>query len=154
PSAAQPGQLHAFVNREEELGRLYTGMISAGNALAAGQEGGISRHFAVVGPKGVGKSALVLQALGMVRDEVVAGQRLPLPPDLIQPVDRHRWLVLCLSGKHVSAMEGIADAIRRDILSILDDVREGIRSQAERVLDLPFYHHLFPTREGALFDHV
>lgn len=154
PSFAQPGQPHAFVDREEELARLYTGMVSAGNAVRAGKKTGTSRHFAVVGPKGVGKSALILQALGMIREQVVEGQRLPLPPDLLQPNDRERWLILWLSGKHVSSVEGIPDAIRRDMLSVLDDARASADHETERALALPMLDRLFRTREAVDFARI
>ncbi len=148
PSFAQPGQLHAFVDRDDELRRLYTGIVSAGNAVRAGKRTGVNRRFAVIGPKGVGKSALVLQALGMIRDTVVAGQRLPPAPDMPEPIDWERWLILWLSGKNVASLEGIADAIRQDMLAVVDDAREAALADADRVLQLPLLDRIFRTREA------
>src|SRR5580692_4941154 len=121
PQIAEPGQAHAFADREAELSQLYLGLVSAGNAVRGG-ETGVRRRFVVLGPKGVGKSALVLQTLGMLRDElgVKDGQRLALPPDLPEPLDRQRWIILRLSGKRV-AVENIPEAIERAIIALLDD---------------------------------
>jgi hypothetical protein len=153
PSYAQPGQLHAFVDREEELARLYTGMVNAGNAVREGKTGA-SRTFAVIGTKGVGKSTLILQALGMIRDTVVEGSASRSPRGLPEPLDRDRWLILWLSGKNVASVEGIPDAIRRDMLSFLDDVREEVDRKISAVLTLPLIDRLFRTREAADFARV
>src|SRR5580700_7747818 len=126
PSFAEPGQPHAFADREQELAQLYLGLVSAGNAVRE-SETGVRYRVVVGGPKGVGKSALVQQALGMLRDEVgvTPGQRLALPPDLPEPVDRQRWIILRLSGKTVAA-ENIPDALQRSIIPLLDDASEEI----------------------------
>lgn len=153
PTFAQPGSLHAFVDRDEELARLYTGMVHAGNAVRAGKLGA-SKHFAVVGPKGGGKSALILQALGMIRGQVVEGQRLDVPPDLPEPHERERWLTLWLSGKPIANTERIPDALQRDLIAVLDETRE----QAERVipstLSLPLFDRVFRSREASEFAKV
>src|SRR5690348_13716249 len=91
PKFAEPGQPHAFANREQQLAQLYKMVVSAGNAVRRPRRGGAVRLRAVVtGYMGVGKSALILQALGMIRSEdgVVDGQTVPLPVGLPEPEDR------------------------------------------------------------------
>ena len=65
PAYSEPGQVHAFSDRENQLARVYSYLVNAGNAVHRGQDGVRHKH-AVVGHVGVGKSALILQTLGMI----------------------------------------------------------------------------------------
>lgn len=148
PPVAEPGQLRAFANRENQIAQLYTAIVAAGNAVIAG-ELDVQHRIVVYGYMGVGKSALVLQALGMVRDElgVAEGQALRVPADLPEPNERHRWLLLRVSGKHVPSVEAIADAIRSCALTVLEDVKDGIERKLPGALNLPVLTKVFRSRE-------
>ena len=114
PMIADTGEELAFVQRREELAVLYRGMVEAGNSLRAGRLG-VHRKFVVHGYLGVGKSALVLQALRMIREPMSAdgiAADLGLPP----PEDPERWLILRVSGKHVFGLDGMVDSLRRNVL--------------------------------------
>jgi len=155
PFYAQPGQKHAFANREAELAKLYLGLVSAGNAARAGTTG-VRHRSVVLGPKGIGKSALVLQALGMLRNElgVVDGQRFTMPVGLPEPKDRDRWLILRISGKGEASVETIPEAIERKMLSLLDDALDDIEDRIPQILDLPILTRIFRRREAKDFAKV
>lgn len=158
PRFAQPGQAHAFADREQKLAQLYKGIVAAGNAVR-NHETGVHRRYVVSGYMGVGKSALILHTLAMLRDEsgAVHGQAFKLPNGLPEPEDRQRWLILRASGKQVRSFDALADSLQRSILEALEDVKE----EAERaipevlprpfILRLPLIHRLFRTREVARF---
>lgn len=157
PKFAEPGQPHAFANREQQLAQLYKMVVSAGNAVRRPRrEGAVRLRAVVTGYMGVGKSALILQALGMIRSEdgVVEGQTVPLPVGLPEPEDRQLWLILRASGKHVSSFDAIADALQQSMLAVLDDVAEEARREIPGVLELPFFHRLFKRREVRLYAEV
>jgi hypothetical protein len=160
PRIAQPGQVHAFADREQQLSYLYKAMVAAGNAVThsngGASDGRVRARYVVSGYKGVGKSALILQALGMLRDElgIVDGQQVEVPPGLPEPLDRQRWLVLYASGKSTPGVDAIADVLRRSILSALDDVRRDVEKRVERAIHLSLFHRLFHRREKELFNDV
>lgn len=155
PAYAVPGQVHAFADREQELAQLYKGIVAAGNRVRTSDER-VRQKYVVWGPKGVGKSAVILQALGMIRDEtnVAEGQRLTLPPELPEPIDRERWLILMASGKRVTNVDAIVDSLQRSILDVLDDVRGAAEDALPDTLALPMVHRLFRTREAKLYAEV
>jgi len=72
PSYAEPGRPHAFANREHQLAALYQRLVQAGNAVRDGHDAVHTKHV-VFGYMGVGKSALILQALGMIRGDLQGG---------------------------------------------------------------------------------
>src|SRR5262249_7151551 len=76
PRFPQIGQPFAFADREDQLAELYAMIADAGNSLVAGQRPAPVR-IAVTGYKGVGKSSLILHALGMLRDPDGQGASLP-----------------------------------------------------------------------------
>jgi Cdc6-like AAA superfamily ATPase len=155
PLFAQPGQKHAFADREEQLAQLYKAIVSAGNAVRT-HETAVRHRYVVSGYMGVGKSALILQVLGMIREEdgVVAGQTVKLPAELPEPEDRQRWLILRASGKTTPSVDAIADALQRSMLSVMDDVREEAERKTPHVLELSFIHRLFRRREARLYEEV
>ncbi len=161
PRFAQPGQAHAFADREQKLAQLYRGIVSAGNAVR-NHESGVRRRYVVSGYMGVGKSALILHTLAMLRDEsgTIHGQGFKLPDGLPEPEDRQRWLILRASGKQVRSFEALGDSLQRSILEALEDVKD----EAERaipdalpkpfILKIPLIHRLFRTREAERFTGV
>lgn len=155
PPVAQTGQVRAFADREDQIAQLYKALVGAGNAVRDG-ESTVRHRFVVSGYTGVGKSALILQVLAMLRDElgVVDGQRLTLPPDLPEPDGRERWLILRASGKQVPSVDSIAEALRKCALSIFDDVQEEAERRLPGVLELPLLHRLLRRREARLFQEV
>jgi hypothetical protein len=155
PPVAEPGQTRAFANRENQLAKLYMAVVAAGNAVVQG-ELDVRHRIVVSGYMGVGKSALILQTLGMVRDELGTpdGQLLRAPADLPDPDERHRWLLLRASGKHVPSVDAITDAIRTCALSVLDEVKEGIERRLPGVLELPVVSWAMRKRETVLFAEV
>ncbi len=167
PSFAEPGQAHAFASRETQVVSLYTALVRAGNAVRQGRVGVRHQHV-VHGYFGVGKSALLLQVLGMLRGELLAGavpgQRLELPPGLPEPDDPQRWLILRLSGKQVGDIGALSDAIRSAVLdeeeahagraplsSFLDEVIDQTERQIPGALELPIVHRVLRKRETALY---
>lgn len=155
PPVAEPGQPRAFANRENQLAKLYAAIVAAGNAVVQG-EPDIRHRIVISGYMGVGKSALILQTLGMIRDElgIAEGQRLVVPFDLPEPEERHRWLLLRASGKHVPSVDAITDALRTCALSVLDEVKEGIARKLPGALELPVVTKLLRSRETELFAEV
>lgn len=154
PPSAQPGQPHAFANRERQLAQLYNGIVEAGNAVRAGQTS-VRYRTVVSGYMGVGKSALILQALGMLRDEIgiANGQRVALTPTP-EPRERERWVILRASGKRVAGFDAIADDMRRSIISVFNDVRQEAERTVPGALSLSIFHRLLRTREAKVFDLV
>ena len=170
PMIADTGEQLAFVQRREELAVLYRGMVEAGNALRAGRLG-VHRKFVVHGYLGVGKSALVLQALRMIREPMSASgiaADLGLPP----PEDPERWLILRVSGKHVFGLDGMVDSLRRNVLddetaqpvvdelhpesrlALYAEVHQQVASAVPDVLQLSPLHRLLRTRESQLYEQL
>ena len=170
PMIADTGEELAFVQRREELAVLYRGMVEAGNALRAGRLG-VHRKFVVHGYLGVGKSALVLQALRMIREPMSASgiaADLGLPP----PEDPERWLILRVSGKHVFGLDGMVDSLRRNVLddetaqpvvdelhpesrlALYAEVHQQVASAVPDVLQLSPLHRLLRTRESQLYEQL
>lgn len=89
PQQAPP---YAFADREDQVARLYKSVVSVGNAVRQGQPTNARFRAAVSGYKGVGKSAIIFQVLGMLRapDTVIEGQKLTIPPGLPEPEARER----------------------------------------------------------------
>lgn len=166
PFAAHPGQPHAFADREAPLAALYRTFVDAGNAVRRGGVG-INQRVLVHGYMGVGKSTLIMQALGMIRGEIgpnlsVLGQRTSLPTSLPEPLDPQRWLILRVSGKNISSIEALGDTIQREariaasasenptrdpLLSILADTAQEAARKAPAALSLSFIHRLLPLRQ-------
>ena len=153
PMFPEPGQPHAFADRSAELRSLYMALVSAGNAVRAGDRHVHHKHV-VYGYEGVGKSALILQVLKQIRGDVLpgdSGQRIDWPDNIPHPDDPHKWIVLRLSGKNhanIAALrDGIAGQIRQEqqeeSLPTLDMVRT-LHGQA---------HHRVPTALGQSFLH-
>ena len=170
PMIADTGEELAFVQRREELAVLYRGMVEAGNSLRAGRLG-VHRKFVVHGYLGVGKSALVLQALRMIREPMSAdgiAADLGLPP----PEDPERWLILRVSGKHVFGLDGMVDSLRRNVLddetaqpvvdelhpesrlALYAEVHQQVASAVPDVLQLSPLHRLLRTRESQLYEQL
>ena len=170
PMIADTGEELAFVQRREELAVLYRGMVEAGNSLRAGRLG-VHRKFVVHGYLGVGKSALVLQALRMIREPMSASgiaADLGLPP----PEDPERWLILRVSGKHVFGLDGMVDSLRRNVLddetaqpvvdelhpesrlALYAEVHQQVASAVPDVLQLSPLHRLLRTRESQLYEQL
>lgn len=162
PLFPQVGQPFAFADRWEQVAELYGAIVDAGNALLQSQPH-VPARVAITGYKGVGKSSVILQALGMLRDPmgIAPGQQVAFS-DLHDPEERQRWLVLRVSGKHVRGIEGLPDDLHRSVLGILQDAARdaeqaapGILEQAAPgILQLPFFHKLFRPRERELFEKV
>lgn len=102
PSAAEPGQPLAFGDREALLRELYLAIAHAGSALRAGNRA-VRHRQAVVGYMGVGKSALILRALEMLR----------APPAGGAVRDPERWLIFYFSGKHYPNFEALTDGLAK-----------------------------------------
>ena len=121
PQFAEPGSPHAYADRESQLAALYRSLVEAGNQVRRGRIGVHIKH-AVHGYVGVGKSALILQALAMIRGELSReGQRVALPESLLEPIDPQRWLILRLSGKRIADIPSLKDSIRDAIAESTDD---------------------------------
>lgn len=150
----QVGQPFAFADREDQVAALYGIVVDAGNALIQGQLSEPAR-VAVTGYKGVGKSSVIFQVLGMLRDPagIAPGQRVALP-DLRDAEERQRWLVLRVSGKHVRGIEGLPDDLHRSVLTVLQDVARGAEHAAPGILQLSFFHRLFRTGDRERFEKV
>jgi Cdc6-like AAA superfamily ATPase len=151
PPSPQPGQPYAFVDREAQVAQLYKPMVNAGNAALAGKPGGRVRAV-VHGYVGVGKSSVIYQVLQMVRSSfaVVEGQRVAMPPGLVEPASPERWLILRASGKHVPGFDAIPEAIRALALSALDQIARDAERDLPGVLPrIGLFHRLF-TRDKEL----
>ncbi|HYO60015.1 hypothetical protein [Archangium sp.] len=171
PMFAEPGQAHAFANREAQLVSLYRALVQAGNAVRQGRLDVRHKHV-ISGYKGVGKSALILQALGMIRDEDEAREahkKMVNVGALAEPLDRQRWIILRVSGKHVSNVDALGDELQRAVaqeveasdpqhkeplLPLLADIYQQAEGTAIRALDLPIFHRLLRTREFDLYKRV
>lgn len=112
PPAAQPGQPHAFANREQQLHKLHSSCVSAGNAVVEG-EPGIHRKVVVHGYKGVGKSALILQVLARLRHEETAATLTNLGDGQPQSQSPDQWIVMRLSGKQIGDPGALTDAVQQ-----------------------------------------
>ncbi len=170
PMFADDGEAQIFVGRREELSVLYRALVAAGNAVREGRYG-IHRKFVVHGGLGVGKSALILEALRLLRDPAAA--RSEVISDLPEPEEPERWLILRISGKHVTGIEGLASSLSRTLLSddeggdptaadqalhprlaLYEHVRRQAESVAPEVLHLAPMHRLLRTQEAQLYDKV
>lgn len=153
PTFAEPGQLHAFADREEPLASLYRPLVQAGNAVRAGQRNVAHRHV-VYGYMGVGKSALILQTLKMLREspaDNTPGQRLLLPAlGLDEPVDRQRWIILRVSGKHVASVDALADAIATKIQKEESEADSDPAQAPATEAMFPLFDMLASQADGAL----
>lgn len=167
PMVADTGEQQAFVQRREELAVLYRGMVEAGNAVRAGRLG-IHRKFVVHGFLGVGKSALVLEALRLIREAAGGAGVESLPV----PEDPERWLILRVSGKHVFGLDGMVASLSRDAaggesegasgqepaptshLGLYATVHEQVQRAAPGVMQLTPLHHLLRSREARLYEQV
>lgn len=162
PPFPQIGQPFACADREDQVSTIYSVVVDAGNALIQGQRP-VPRRLVVTGYKGVGKSSVVLQVLGMLRDPqgIAPGQQVAYGA-LPDPVEPQRWLVLRVSGKHVRGIEGLPDDLHRSVIAILEDAARDaelttpdvLREAIPGVLRLPFFHRLFRSREAELFEKV
>lgn len=154
PPFPQIGQPFAFADRVEQVAELYGAVVDAGNALIHGQPH-VPARVVVTGYKGVGKSSVILQVMGMLRDPVgiAPGQQIAFS-GMRDAEEPQRWLVLRVSGKHVRGIEGLPDDLHRSVLAILQDVAGGAERAAPGVLQLPFFHRLFRTRERERFEKV
>ena len=154
PRFPQIGQPFAFADREDQLAEIYGAVVDAGNALIDGQPH-VPARLAVTGYKGVGKSSIVLSALGLLRDptSAVPGRGVGLSA-LREPKESHRWLILRVSGKHVRGIEGLPDDLHRSVLTVLQDATRDAEQAAAGVLQLSFFHRLFRTRERGQFEEV
>jgi hypothetical protein len=129
PPAAQTGQIHAFADREHQLIHLYRSIVDAGNQVRKGVMS-VRKKIVVHGYMGVGKSALILQALGLLRGDLSLGEVIErkgapggeLPPmgqritwaeGLPEPLDVQRWLVLRFSGKQMAGIAALPDDLQR-----------------------------------------
>lgn len=164
PKFAEPGQPHAFANREAQLLSLYNALVRAGNAVREGRMDVRHKHV-VTGYMGVGKSALILQALGMIRDDQEARdarKKMIGMGNLMEPIDQQRWIILRVSGKHVSNVDAIGYAIQRalaeepesqqpprsePLLPLLADIHQQADQVATHALELPIFGQLFWKRE-------
>lgn len=168
PMFADVDEPQVFVGRREELAVLYRGLVQAGNAVRDGRFG-VHRKFAVHGYMGVGKSALILETLRMLREARSAGDE--LPAELPLPEDPERWLILRISGKHVTGLDGLVASLRWTMAEndSADDGADGsvyprlalfehMHRQAEKLtrhaLHLSPIHHLLRTREARLYENV
>jgi hypothetical protein len=170
PMFADEGEPQIFVGRREELSVLYRALVAAGNAVRAGRFG-IHRKFVVHGGLGVGKSALILEALRLLRDPSAA--RSELTEGLPDPEEPERWLILRISGKHVTGLDGLATSLSRTLLSdegggdsdateqafhprlaLFEHVRRQAENVAPEVLHLAPMHRLLRTHESQLYDKV
>lgn len=168
PMVADTGEQQAFVQRREELAVLYRGLVEAGNSVRAGRLG-IHRKFVVHGFLGVGKSALVLEALRRIRELPQGGPA--GADDLPVPEDPERWLILRVSGKHVFGLDGMLDSLRREVieegdatesaeptpgprLGLYASVHQQVEQAAPGVLQLTPLHHLLRSRESRLYEQV
>jgi hypothetical protein len=170
PMFADVGETQVFVRRREELAVLYRGLVQAGNAVRGGRFG-VHRKFVVHGGLGVGKSALILECLRMLRD-AQSGQT-ALSPDFPAPEDPERWLILRISGKHVTGLDGVAASLRWTMtegesgdgpdgdadaiyprLALYEHVHRQVEHVAQRAMQLSPMHHMLRTREVQLYDKV
>ena len=101
PMFADLDEPQVFVGRREELAVLYRGLVQAGNAVRQGRFG-IHRKFVIHGYLGVGKSALIMETLRLLREG--PGDAQGQTADLPTPEDPERWLILRISGKHVTGL--------------------------------------------------
>ena len=170
PMIADTGEQQAFVQRREELAVLYRGMAEAGNSVRAGRMG-VHRKFVVYGFLGVGKSALVLEALRLLREPTLQNSVLGAA-GLPAPEDPERWLILRVSGKHVFGLDGMRDSLRRNVLNeeeaepprdelqlgsrlaLYAHVHDQVASAAPEVLQLAPLHRLLRTRDAQLYERV
>ncbi len=176
PKYAEPGQAHAFADRETQLVRLYRFLVDAGNAVREGKAGVRHKHV-VFGQMGVGKSSLILQTLSMLRNDLSQeGQRIPDFSGLPEPNDRPRWLVIRVSGKNVGSIDALAGSFQSSIslcadgdlhsdvsaagppsepmLSFFDDVTEAMERDVPGAVQLPIIHKLLRRREAKLYNKV
>ena len=163
PAFPQEGQRFAFVDREEQIQRLYGIVTDACNAVRAGNPASI-KHC-VEGPKGVGKSSAVVHLLRMLRDD-------SLIPEGFPPLDApERWLVFRVSGKSIGSSEGLMQAMLREMRTDVEDEAALELSPIARALGtmmadaahqvdetaalkLRWYHRLFRTKDAQWFDIV
>ena len=118
---AHPGQAFAFADREEAVRALYDPIVQAGNRVVAGGDAP-TLSFVVHGHMGAGKSSVILQVLGLIRQEIRdatsplgVGQRSLELKDLTPVEEPHRWLILHLSGKRVGNLEAATDRVRQHL---------------------------------------
>jgi hypothetical protein len=170
PMFSDTDEQQVFVARREELSVLYRGLVEAGNAVRAGRFG-IHRKFVVHGYLGVGKSALILEALRLLRDPQAA--RDEVAAELPEPEEPERWLILRISGKHVTGLDGVVASLRQTMLhadsaggmddeddtrqprlALYDHVQRQAETVANAALQLAPLHRLLRTREVELYDKV
>lgn len=170
PSYAEPGRPHAFANREHQLAALYQRLVQAGNAVRDGHDAVHTKHV-VFGYMGVGKSALILQALGMIRGDLQGGarERITIPPNLVEPRDRQRWLIFRVSGKQHAGVDALATSLQRSIrkeegdtdvgprdpiFPMIQEISHQTERKVPRALELSIFHRLFSKDSKEDFENV
>lgn len=168
PMFADFDEPQVFVGRPQELAVLYRGLVQAGNAVRGGRFG-IHRKFVVHGYLGVGKSALIMETLRLLREAKNGDAQ--LSADLPMPEDPERWLILRISGKHVTGLDGLVSSLRWTMnesqsaedeqggslyprLALFEHVHRQAENVASRALHLGPIHHLLRTREVQLYETV
>lgn len=178
PKTAQPGQLHAFTDREAQLAQLYLGLVETGNAVRRGVK--LLRHQVLVsGYMGVGKSALILQALYLLRGELrpekglpPIGQRWSFAQDTPYPENPEKWIVLRFSGKQIVHIDLLSDEICKAVieektadqaartggkvpsdflLQLFDDFAVDAGPQVAQALPLTLLHRLLRTTDAKAY---
>lgn len=110
PKSPDKLRRNGFANRTFELAQVYGDLVRAGNALRRGDLNAFSNQV-VVGWRGVGKSAVIHRALECLREGPPQGSGLEAA------LDPQRWIVLRFSGKYISNVEALTDAVIQDSLS-------------------------------------
>jgi hypothetical protein len=108
----------------------------------------------------------------MIRDEKEAREaqkKMVNVGSLVEPLDRQRWIILRVSGKHVSNVNALGDALQRAVaeepetsepqrreplLPLLADLYNQAEGAASQALDLPIFHRLLRVRELDLYRRV
>lgn len=156
PRFADTGQRRAFVNRELLLTDLVARMVSVGNALRRGDTHARER-IALTGYRGVGKSAVLLHAIDMLRAPSYAleGNFVKLPPTLPSPLDPERWLIVRVSGKSVGSFIELPHAIEKSAFATLYDATGHLHQQGRDATQLPWFDRaLLNRRDAALYQRV
>lgn len=119
PRFVDPSDTQVFADRSDVLEGLVNQIVDAGNKLREGVQTA-TKTIVVSGTVGVGKSAVIFEALRAIREPERS-------PNSRRPTDPDRWLEVYVSCKTLSGIADLLNAIR----SVVDSTADALIAQLD-----------------------